>query len=934
MTANPASDIPRAYSAADVEQRIYQNWLSQGYFTPEVVPGKPSYTIIMPPPNVTGELHLGHALTASIEDALARWRRMSGDATLWLPGKDHAGIATQWVVERLLAEEGTSRQELGREKFQERVWEWVARYGNTIDEQHKRLGTSCDWSRLRFTLDPGPAKAVRTTFVNLYRKGLIYRHERIINWCPRCATALSDLEVEYQEQDGKLYYLRYPLAGVAGATTAPTTAPTTAATTAGGTAGGTGAAGTEYITVATTRPESMLGDTGVAVHPDDPRYAHLVGQQVILPIMNRPITIVGDAAIEPEFGTGALKVTPGHDVTDFEIGERHGLEIINVIGFDGNMTAAAGKYAGMERFETRRAVAEELDRLGNLEKVEDYHHSVGHCQRCASVVEPLISLQWFVNVGSHQEPDSIAGRAHAAVANGDINIVPERFTRVYLNWLENIRDWCISRQLWWGHRIPVWYCDECNEIVVSVDDPMACPTCNSEGLRQDEDVLDTWFSSGLWPHSTLGWPGDTEDFDYFYPTSVMETGYDILFFWIARMIMLGLENTGQVPFRTVYLHGLIRDANGAKMSKTRGNTLDPLDLIDRYGTDALRFALSTGTAPGNDMRLTEGKLEASRNFANKVWNAARFVINSLEGKSGLSGWHSLPNLEHREDRWIVSLLDKVTAEVNQSMADFELGEAQQKLYDFIWNEYCDWYIEMAKVRLRTGSNLNAGDEAGPSPLPTLAHVLERTLRLLHPFMPFITEEIWQTLLSRLPREGDLPASIMIAPYPQADQPRHDSRAEEEISLVMQTIRAVRNTRSQLRIPANRQLEALVQANGLQGAIEEEAEVIRTLSRIEPLRITSGVPDLSEQPRGITLLVNPLVVRLPLEGVVDLAAEQQRLQGELAHCQQELERKEKLVNNPNFRAKARPEVVETEQERLRNLQEQQQRLGEIIGQLGG
>ena len=897
MTSSVPAEIPRAYDPASVEQRIYQDWQDAGYFTPEIREGRQPFVIIMPPPNVTGELHLGHALTATIEDALTRWHRMLGDDTLWLPGKDHAGIATQWVVERLLAEEGTNRHELGREKFQERIWEWVGRYGNTIDEQHKRLGTSCDWTRLRFTLDPGPAKAVRTAFVNLYNKGLIYRHERIINWCPRCATALSDLEVEYQEQDGKLYYIRYPLAD-----------------------------GSGHITVATTRPESMLGDTGVAVHPEDPRYAAQVGKQAMLPIMDRPIPIVGDEAIEMEFGTGALKVTPGHDVTDFEIGERHGLEIINVIGFDGNMTDLAGKYEGRERFDTRHAVAEALDGLGLLEKVEDYRHSVGHCQRCDSVVEPLISLQWFLKVGSHQEQDSIAGRAHAAVANGDITIVPDRFGRVYLNWLENIRDWCISRQLWWGHRIPVWYCDECGEIVVSTEDPNACPTCNSERLRQDEDVLDTWFSSGLWPHSTLGWPGDTDDFNYFYPTAVMETGYDILFFWVARMIMMGIENTGDIPFRTVYLHGLIRDANGDKMSKTRGNTMDPLDLIERYGTDALRFALSTGTAPGNDLRITEGKLEAARNFANKVWNAARFVITSLEGEDDLAGWRDLPSLEHREDRWIVSLLDRVTADVNNSLATFELGEAQQILYDFIWNEFCDWYIEMAKVRMRS--------REGPSPRPVLAHVLERTLRLLHPFMPFITEEIWGNLTSRLPVEGEMASSIMIADYPVAEVPRHDRQAEEEITLVMQTIRAVRNTRAQLRIPANQRLEAQVEANGLRGAMEEEAEVIRTLSRVEPLSITDGAPDAADQTRGVTLVVNPLVVRLPLEGVVDLAAEQERLREELASTQRELERKEQLVNNPNFRAKARPDVVETEEDRLRNLQEQQQRLGEILAQLGG
>ena len=920
MTSSAPAEIPRAYDPASVEQRIYQNWQDAGYFTPQIREGREPFVIIMPPPNVTGELHLGHALTATVEDALTRWHRMLGDDTLWLPGKDHAGIATQWVVERLLAEEGTSRHELGREKFQERIWEWVGRYGNTIDEQHKRLGTSCDWTRLRFTLDPGPAKAVRTTFVNLYNKGLIYRHERIINWCPRCATALSDLEVEYQEQDGKLYYIRYPLADAA----APLSQ-------------GEGKSEGEnrgYVTVATTRPESMLGDTGVAVHPEDPRYAAFVGQQAMLPIMDRPIPIVGDEAIEMEFGTGALKVTPGHDVTDFEIGERHGLEIINVIGFDGNMTDLAGKYAGRERFDTRRAVAEELDGLGLLEKVEDYRHSVGHCQRCDAVVEPLISLQWFLKVGNHQEPGSIACRAHAAVADGDISIVPDRFSRVYLNWLENIRDWCISRQLWWGHRIPVWYCDQCGQIIASVDTPNACPVCNFAGLRQDEDVLDTWFSSGLWPHSTLGWPDDTDDFNYFYPGAVMETGYDILFFWVARMIMMGIENTGDIPFRTVYLHGLIRDANGDKMSKTRGNTMDPLDLIDRYGTDALRFALSTGTAPGNDLRITEGKLEAARNFANKVWNAARFVITSFDdqsqGQDDLAGWRDLPHLEHREDRWIVSLLDRVTADVNNSLATFELGEAQQTLYDFIWNEFCDWYIEMAKVRMRS----IAGGGDGPSPRPVLAHVLERTLRLLHPFMPFVTEEIWQSLVSRLPAEGELPASIMIADYPQAEAPRHDRQAEDEISLVMQTIRAVRNTRAQLRIPANQRLPAQVEANGLRGALEEEAEVIRTLSRIEPLSITAGAPDAAEQTRGVTLVVNPLVVRLPLEGVVDLSAEQDRLQEELANTQRELERKEKLVNNPNFRAKARPDVVETEEDRLRNLQEQQHRLGEILAQLGG
>ena len=900
MTASPSSQIPSAYDPATVERRVYDNWLSSGYFTPEIIPGSQPFTIIMPPPNVTGELHLGHALTAALQDILIRWRRMLGDSTLWLPGKDHAGIATQWVVERLLASEGTNRHEIGREKFQERVWEWVETYGDTIDEQHKRLGASCDWSRLRFTLDPGPVDAVRTTFVNLFNKGLIYRHQRIINWCPRCATALSDLEVEYQEQDGLLYYIHYPLSD--------------------GLTGG----GDSYITVATTRPETMLGDTAVAVHPEDERYKHLVGKSVTLPIMGRIIPIVGDEGITPEFGSGALKVTPSHDAMDFEVGIRHNLEFINVVGFDGNMTEEAGKYQGFERFQAREDVAAELDALGLLEKVEHHSNAIGTCQRCSTVVEPLISLQWFVNVGHHDEPDSIAGRAYAAVAHGDIKIVPERFTRVYLNWLENIRDWCISRQLWWGHRIPVWYCGACGQQTSAIEDPSSCASCGSVDIHQDPDVLDTWFSSGLWPHSTLGWPAKTDDLDYFYPTAVMETGYDILFFWVARMIMMGLENTGHVPFRTVFLHGMVRDGSGAKMSKTRGNVLDPLELIDKYGTDALRFALTTGTAPGNDLRLTEGKLESARNFANKVWNAARFVMTSVDGQTGTGPWSGGYRPEHREDRWIVGRLNRTIDGVSRSLETFELGEAQQQLYDFIWNDFCDWYIEMAKIRTRSGLN--------PSPLPTLAHVLERTLRLLHPFMPFITEEIWQNLVDQLPSEGEHSPSIMVSTYPEVTEGYEDSQAEGEISLVMQTVRAIRNTRAQLRIPPGQYLEAVVEADGLQNAIEEEAEVIRTLTRIEPLSVVSADSASTGQPKGITLLINPLVVRLPLEGVVDLPTEAERLRKELEDCQRNLDRVSNLVSKPEFLAKARPDVVATEQERLKSLQETSQRLGEILAQL--
>ena len=910
MTSDAAAEIPSAYTPADVEKRVYGNWLDKGYFAPKIDRGQTPYTIIMPPPNVNGELHLGHALEKAIEDALIRWRRMTGVPTLWLPGSDHAGIATQYAVEQRLAAEGKTRHQVGREKFEELVWEHVGKFGGIIHEQSQRLGISADWPRHVFTLDPGPVKATRLTFVNLVKKGLIYRHERIINWCPRCSTALSDLEVNGQEQDGKLYFIRYPLT--------PGPSPSGRGETEGR------GEGEGHITVATTRPETMLGDTGVAVNPDDPRYRDLIGRRAVLPIIGRLLPVLGDEDVDPEFGTGALKVTPGHDPLDFVIGQRHGLGIATVIGLDAYMTGEAGKYAGKERFQARQEIVEELESLGLLEKVEDHRHSVGHCQRCDTVVEPLISLQWWVDVGHHDQPDSLAGRSYAAVVQGQIRLVPERFTRVYLNWLENIRDWCISRQLWWGHRIPVWYCDDCGQMTASVEDPTECGTCRSANIQQDPDVLDTWFSSGLWPHVTLGWPEDTEDLGYFYPTAVMETGYDILFFWVARMIMLGIENTGQVPFRTVFLHGMVRDASGAKMSKTRGNTMDPLELLDRYGTDALRFALTTGTAPGNDMRLSEPKLEAARNFANKIWNASRFVLSSLTDKNGLEGWYDNSQITHREDRWIVSRLDQTIAEVNQSLENFELGEAQQKIYDFIWSDFCDWYIEMAKIRLRSGSD--------PSPLPTLVHVLERTLRLLHPFMPFITEEIWQNLLARLPRQDNLPESIMIAPYPTAGSPRQDRQAEEEIALVMQAIRAVRNTRAQLHIPANQYLPAIVEADGLQSAIQEEAEVIRALSRVDPLHVVASGSQTEDQAQGINLVVNPLVVRLLLEGVVDLSAEGHRLREELDGCLKNLTRVETLVSNPEFRSKARPEVVQKEEDRLAELKDQAQRLEEILGQL--
>jgi valyl-tRNA synthetase len=883
----PSNDMPKVYTPSDVEKRLYAYWTEKGYFTPRIDHRKEPFVIIMPPPNVTGELHLGHALTAAIEDILTRWHRMLGDVALWLPGSDHAGIATQWVVEQQLHAEGTSRQEIGRERFVERVWEWVRRYGDTIDEQHKRLGASCDWTRKRFTLDEGPSRAVRTTFVNLYNDGLIYRGERIINWCPRCHTALSDLEVIHEEEKAALYYIRYPLAE-----------------------------GDGHITVATTRPETMLGDTAVAVSPNDERYRRLVGKLAILPIMNRTIPIVADEAIDPEFGTGALKVTPGHDPVDFDIGQRHGLETVNVIGSDGRMTEAAGRHAGEDRYECQKLVLEELRSEGLLERVEPYTHSVGHCQRCGTTVEPLISKQWFVKVAP------LAERSIEAVKEGEIRVVPERFVRVYLNWMENLRDWCISRQLWWGHRLPVWYCDDCGEVTVSVEEPQECAHCRSKKLHQDPDVLDTWFSSGLWPHSTLGWPDDSDDLRYFYPTSVMETAYDILFFWVARMIMMGLYNTGKVPFHTVYLHGLIRDAEGVKMSKTRGNVLDPLQLIERYGTDALRFAILMGTSAGNDSRLTEGKLEASRNFANKLWNAARFVLANLAGaSSGIEGWYSLPLLEHREDRWIVSRLNRTAQAVSQLLVECRFGEAQQALHNFVWDEFCDWYIEMAKIRLRRGDR---------SPLRVLAHVLERVLRLLHPFIPFVTEELWQNLLRRLPREGELPESVTIAPYPQGDESRFDGEAEEEMGLLTSTIRAIRNIRSQLRVEPACYIEAFVSCDP-PVLFRSESETVRTLARVNLVRLdsTEAVPAHGV----ISLVVGRATVRLPLGGVVDLPAERERLSGELERCHSNVERLEHLLANPEFVSRAPEEVVEREGERLQAEREQQARLEEVIAQLG-
>ena len=884
MTSTRRDPLPKAYDPSSVEQRLYAWWESSGYFKATPNPNKRPFTIVMPPPNVTGELHIGHALTAAIEDALVRYHRMLGDEALWLPGTDHASIATQMVVERELAKVGLTRQALGREAFLERVWDWVNHYGDYIDNQHRRLGASCDWSRDSFTMDAGPSRAVRETFKRLYDKGLIYRGQRMINWDPQLQTVLSDLEVEHVDTDGALYHIRYLLED-----------------------------GSGHLTVATTRPETLLGDTAVAVNPHDARFSAYWGRRVVLPVLGRTIPVVADEAVAMDFGTGVLKITPAHDPNDYEVGKRHGLPEVNVLNPDGSMNDAAGPYTGMERFAARKAIVAQLEREGLLESVTPHVHAVGHSQRSGVPVEPMVSTQWFVNVAP------MAKRAREAVEGGAIEIVPERFKITYDSWLRDIRDWCISRQLWWGHRIPVWYCDDCRHVTVAVDDADRCESCASSHISQDEDVLDTWFSSGLWPHSTLGWPDDTDDLRYFYPGSVMETGYDILFFWVARMVMLGLENMDDVPFQRVYLHGMVRDAYGQKMSKSRGNVIDPLEASDRYGTDALRFALGTGSAPGNDMRLSDDRLEAGRNFANKIWNAARFVLGVLESGE-LTGWYRAPPREHREDRWILGRLDQVAAEVRESIEAFQLGEAQRTLHDFIWGDYCDWYIELAKVRMR------AGDGAAKV---VLAHVLERSLRLLHPFMPFVTEEVWQYLTAALPREGGAHESIMIAPYPSPSGVPVDMQALADIALVTEVVRAIRNVRAEFRVAPSQPLDARIEAPGAErDAIAGEADAIRQSASVGRIEFGASGPSQG----SVKLVVQRTVVALSMAGVVDMAAETARLQAEADETARRVNSLEAQLANDAFVNRAPAEVVARERQRLEVGRARQARLGELLADL--
>jgi valyl-tRNA synthetase len=879
-------EMPKTYEPEKVEDKWYQFWLNNNYFRAEINPDKKPFTIIMPPTNVTGEAHVGTGLTMTLQDIMIRWHRMKGEPTLWLPGFDHAGIATQVVVERELAKEGTDRHKLGREKFEQRVWEWARTYLKVIKEQKMRLGCSADWSRERFTMDEGPSRAVRTSFVNLYNKGLIYKGERIINWCPRCATALSDLETDHVDVAGNLWYVRYPFEN-----------------------------GSGYITVATTRPETILGDTAVAVNPEDERYRDMVGKKVILPFVNRHIPIIADEAVEKEFGTGAVKITPAHDPVDFDVAQRHNLPLVHILNNDATMNENAGPYQGMDRFRAREAIVVDLEKNGLLVKIEQYSHAVGHCQRCKTIVEPLASKQWFVSMKALAKP------AIDVVVDGRVKIIPDRFDKVYLNWMENIRDWCISRQLWWGHRIPVWYCKDCKELTVAVEPPSSCQHCGSRNIEQDPDVLDTWFSSALWPHSTLGWPEDTEDLRYFYPTTVMETAYDILFFWVAKMIMMSLEDTGKIPFQTVYLHGLIRDEKGEKMSKTRGNVRDPIDIANEYGTDAMRCAFLTGLAPGADSKLTDVKLENGRNFANKLWNATRFVVRSIPDAN--IDLKIKKNTLPTEDRWILSRLNATVSSVNKALEDFQFGEALTLIYDFLWSEYCDWYIELAKIRLRPDSGAN-------SPLPVLVHVLEVSLRLLHPFMPFLTEELWQHLKHKLPAGWQQIESIMIADYPAADSLLLNATAEQVMNTFIEIVRTIRNERSEHKVDPNHWITAEIYAGSLAQSILPYKDAMQTLSRAKPLTFhRTRLKETIKEKAVVSVLKNTEVV-IPMESMVDLAAEQERIKKEIEQLEQDIARLEARLKDNSFLNKAPAHVIVKERERL---QERTDRLARLKQQLG-
>ncbi len=900
------TEMPKAYDPKQVEERLYEWWKSRGYFKPQIDPKKKPFVISIPPPNVTGELHHGHAMFLAFEDLMIRWHRMLGDPTLWVPGSDHAGIATQNVVEKALAKQGTTRQELGREEFVKRVWEWKAEYGGIITHQIRRMGASCDWTRERFTLDDGLSRAVREAFVRLYEKGLIYRGPRLINWCPRCETAISDLEVEHEDTTGKLYYVKYRLEPESGVQP-PTSRPL-------------GVQPPEFIMVATTRPETILGDTAVAVHPRDKRYTKLVGRIAILPALGRRIPIIADDAVDREFGTGAVKVTPGHDPTDYDIGQRHNLQIINVMNNNATIKENGGPYAGMDRYDARKKLVEDLQRDGLLDHIEDHAMSIGRCQRCDAVIEPLISTQWFVKIKPLAKP------AIAAVKTGKIKIVPPRFNKIYFQWMENIRDWCISRQLWWGHRIPVWYCENGHETCARTN-PTQCAVCGSTNIRQDEDVLDTWFSSGLWPFSTLGWPDETADLKYFYPTSVLETGYDILFFWVARMIMDGLEFTGKPPFHTVYLHGLMMHKDGSRMSKSNPQPGDnPLDVIADYSADALRFTIITSSAPGNDTKLDMEKVEHARNFANKIWNMARFITSNLEPNEPIA---PIPNSQSLPlaDRWILSRLNHVIASVNELYRNWDFGDGTRQVHDFLWREFADWYIEASKPALASrGSNAAAAQRTRA----ILIHILDLGLRLLHPTMPFVTEETWQQLKAfGMPSKSD---ALIVAEWPQADKRLFDARAEKEFAVVMDIVRAIRNARTEFNVEPGKRIPAAVSAGSALALLESQRETIASLARLDPA--TFQIKKRAEKPaQSLALVVGKVEIYLPLAGMIDVGKEKVRLVNEITKARGDIERGEKLLAS-EFSKRAPKEVVAKTRDQLAANQERAMKLDAQLAGLEG
>ena len=869
-----AKDLAKQYDPKDVEDRIYKFWLDGKYFHAKCDPDKKPYTIVIPPPNITGQLHMGHALDNTLQDILIRYRRMQGYDALWLPGTDHASIATEAKIVEAMRKEGITKEDIGREGFLKRAWEWKEKFGGRIIEQLKKMGFSCDWDRERFTMDEGCSKAVKEVFVNLYNKGLIYRGERIVNWCPHCLTSISDAEVEYEDQAGHFWHLRYPFKD-----------------------------GSGYLELATTRPETMLGDTAVAVNPNDERYKDIVGKTLILPIVHREIPVIADDYVEMDFGTGCVKITPAHDPNDFEVGLRHNLEVIDTFTDDAHIKPEWGKYAGMDRMEARKAIVEDLEKEGAIVKIEDYSHNVGVCYRCHSSIEPKVSKQWFVKM----EP--LAKPAIDCVKNGEVKFVPERFDKTYYHWMENIKDWCISRQLWWGHRIPAWYCDECGEVVVSKETPTVCPKCGCNHLTQDPDTLDTWFSSALWPFSTLGWPDKTPELAHYFPTSTLVTGYDIIFFWVARMIFSSVENMHERPFDTVFIHGIVRDAQGRKMSKSLGNGIDPLIVIDEYGADALRFTLATGNSPGNDMRFSDEKVGASRNFANKLWNAARFILMNL-GEDEKAP--HIPDELALEDKWILSLFNKLTKEVTDNLDKFELGIAVQKLYDFIWDVFCDWYIEISKIRLNSGD-----DKAAQTARDMLVYIMSNTLKLLHPFMPFITEEIWQTL----PHEGE---SIMISEWPVYKDEYDFSVEEQEMDRIMEAVRAIRNRRAEMNVPPSKKAKYYI-ATAHKDTFEKAGIFMQRLASCSEAEIG----DSFEIDDAVCIVTTDAKIYIPLGELVDFEKEIARLNKEKEKVLKDLEFIDKKLNNENFVAKAPKAVVDGQREAAQKLRDKIAMIDESI-----